>query len=119
MVQAHRTLKHGRAHAGDDDLLVTGSYSLEQKITVEWEIPVAVATLVALAQRLPDRPYSSDEVRNFMSGLFRSLDQGLPDTKISDYRISPQSFDAILVVLEEHGTLRRCADGNDATWRPG
>lgn len=118
MVQAFRSQTKNRSDIGANEIAVSGTYSLEQKITVEWERAVETAALVDVARRLPGRLYSRDEIRFFLSGWFRTLDPDLPDTKISEYRISSRSLKEILGILEDHDALQQRGNEEDGTWEP-
>ena len=100
-------------------MLVAGTYTMEQKITVEWEYAIAVEKLVDLIGRLPHRTYQEDEIRTFISGYLRRLDDTLPSTKISDYRISRGSLALILDALENAQALRRASGDDTRRWTLG
>jgi hypothetical protein len=119
MAHAFRSRKSGREAPGTNGLCVSGTYNIEEKVTVEWERVVAIGEMVALIQRLPNRLYSRRELRSFISGHFRDSDDSLPHTKISKYRISGGSLNALLDALECEGALaQRETESGLACWAP-
>ena len=97
---------------------VTGTYNMDQKVTVEWECLAVVDELTELIRRLPARSYTETEIRFFVSGHFYKLDGNLPDTKISEYRVSPQSLVQILETLEIRGVLQQSGGDDLRAWTP-
>ena len=110
MAQARRARRAGRP--GTDAILLQGSYSFEQKITVEWETAIALDALDGLLAPILAEPRSFAEIRAYVSGALREGDPALPPGKISKYLVSGHSLrealDALiaaerLTVSERHG----------------
>ncbi len=118
MAHAFRSKTKNSQNANAYEIRVTGTYNMDQKVTVEWEYLTVVDELVELFRRLPTRSYTETEIRFFVSGHFYKLDRNLPDTKISEYRVSPQSMVRILETLEMRDVLQRSGDGDLRTWTP-
>ena len=76
MAQARRARRVGRP--GADALLLAGSYSFEQKVTVEWETPLALDELEALLAPFLAEPRSFADIRSYVSGTLRERDSRLP-----------------------------------------
>ena len=118
MVHAFRSHTTNSRSTSTCELRVTGTYNMDQKITVEWECLTVVDALIELFKRLPKRPYVETGIRSFVSGHFYKLDRNLPDTKISEYRVSPQSLSQILEAPEMHDVMQRDGGDNVRTWTP-
>ncbi|MDE0203825.1 MAG: hypothetical protein OXK73_15475 [Rhodospirillaceae bacterium] len=97
MAQARRARRAGRPSA--DAVLLEGSYSFEQKITVEWETPLAPDELDALLAPILAEPRSFAEIRAYVSGALKERDPTLPPGKISKYLVSSRSLREALDAL--------------------
>ena len=111
MAQARRARRAGRP--SPDAVLLEGSYSFEQKITVEWETSLAHDELDGLLAPILAEPRSFAEIRAYMSGALKGRDTTLPPGKISKYLVSSRSLrealDALIAagrlsVTQEHGS---------------
>ncbi len=103
MAQARRARRAGRP--GPDAVLLEGSYSFEQKITVEWETTLAPDELDALLAPILAEPRSFAEIRAYVSGALRERDQALPPGKISKYLVSGRSLREALHAMTAAGRL--------------
>ena len=110
MAQARRARRSGQP--SPDAILLEGSYSFEQKITVEWETALALDELDGLLAPILAEPRSFAEIRAYVSGALKQRDLTLPPGKISKYLVSGRSLrealDALiaaerLTVAEQHG----------------
>jgi len=99
MAQARRARR--AAQPGADAILLEGSYSFEQKITVEWETSLAPDELDALLAPILAEPRSFAEIRAYVSGVLRERDQALPPGKISKYLVSGRSLREALAIMVE------------------
>ena len=99
MAQARRARRAGRP--GPDAVLLEGSYSFEQKITVEWETTLAPDELDALLAPMLAEPRSFAEIRAYVSGALKGRDQTLPPGKISKYLVSGRSLREALAIMVE------------------
>ena len=99
MAQARRARRAGRP--SPDAILLEGSYSFEQKITVEWETPLAPDELDALLAPILAEPRSFAEIRAYVSGALKERDPTLPPGKISKYLVSGRSLREALAILVE------------------
>ena len=99
MAQARRARRAGRP--SPDALLLAGSYSFEQKITVEWETSLALDEFDGLLAPILAEPRSFAEIRAYVSGALKERDPTLPPGKISKYLVSGRSLrealDALIV----------------------
>ena len=73
-------------------MLLAGSYSFEQKVTVEWEMPLALDGFEELLAPLLAEPRSFAEIQTYVSGALRVRDPTLPPGKISKYLVSARSL---------------------------
>ena len=114
MAQARRTRRADRPNP--DAILLEGSYSFEQKITVEWETALGLDELDGLLAPILAEPRSFAEIRAYVSGALKQRDLTLPPGKISKYLVSGRSLrealDALvaaerLTVTERHGSGAR------------
>ena len=99
MAQARRARRAGRP--GPGSILLEGSYSFEQKITVEWETSLALDEFDALLAPMLAEPRSIAEIRAYVSGVLRERDQALPPGKISKYLVSGRSLREALAIMVE------------------
>ena len=97
MAQARRARRAGRP--SPDAILLEGSYSFEQKITVEWETPLAPDELDALLAPILAEPRSFAEIRAYVSGALKERDPTLPPGKISKYLVSTRSLREALAIM--------------------
>ena len=111
MAQARRARRAGPP--SPDAILLEGSYSFEQKITVEWETSLGLDELDGLLAPILAEPRSFAEIRAYVSGTLKQRDRTLPPGKISKYLVSGRSLrealDAMvaaerLSVAEQHGS---------------
>ena len=111
MAQARRARRAGQP--SPDAILLEGSYSFEQKITVEWETSLALDELDGLLAPILAEPRSFAEIRAYVSGALKQRDLTLPPGKISKYLVSSRSFREALAVMvaaerlsvtQEHGS---------------
>ena len=116
MAQARRTRRAGRP--GPDAVLLAGSYSFEQKVTVEWETPLALDAFAELLAPILTEPRSFAEIRTYVSGALRRADPTLPPGKISKYLVSTRSLlDALAaMVAAERLTQSEAADAGARLW---
>ena len=103
MARAYRTRRAGgeTRHA----VPLQGSYSLEQKITVEWERGLALDEFDALLAPILAEPRSFAELRIFVSGALKTCDPTLPPGRISKYRVSARSLREALDIMVAEGRL--------------
>ena len=103
MAQARRAR---RAERPDPNaVLLAGSYSFEQKVTVEWEKPFALDQFDALLAPILAEPRSFTEIRAYLSGALKGCDTTLPAGRISRYLVSSRSLRAALATLVAAGRL--------------
>ena len=116
MVQARRASRTGRSSPGA--VLLAGSYSFEQKVTVEWEKQLALHELDALLVPLLAEPRSFAEIRAYVSGALRVRDSTLPAGKISKYQVSSRSLRLALaaMVAAERLTLTEASGSGAPVW---
>ena len=116
MVQARRASRTGRQ--GRDAVLLQGSYSFEQKVTVEWETPLAPDELDALLAPILAEPRSFAEIRAYVSGALRVRDSTLLPGRISKYRVSSRSLRLALaaMVAAERLTLTEASGSGAPVW---
>ncbi len=107
MAQAYRAIKVGKRRAPPGVVLLDGSYSMEEKITVEWEREITLDALAALLADFLAEQRSFAEIRTYLSGVLRNSDQTLPPGRISKYRVSARSLASALERLREAGRLSR------------
>ena len=103
MAQARRASRAGRP--GPDAVLLAGSYSFEQKVTVEWETPLALDELDALLAPFLAEPRSFAEIRTYVSGALRVRDPALPPGRISKYMVSTRSLRNALAAMTAAGRV--------------
>ena len=99
MAQARRARRAGGR--SPDAILLVGSYSFEQKITVEWETAFALDELDALLAPILVAPRSFAEIRAYISGALKERDLTLPPGKISKYLVSSRSLREALAIMVE------------------
>ena len=97
MAQARRVRRAGRWRR--DAVLLAGSYSFEQKVTVEWEKPLALDELDGLLAPLLAEPRSFAAIRAHVSGTLKERDPTLPAGKISKYLVSNRSLARALAIM--------------------
>ena len=90
MAQARRVRRAGRP--SPDAVRLEGSYSFEQKITVEWEMSLALDEFDRLLAPILAEPRSFAEIRAYVSGALKGRDLTLPPGKISKYLVSSRSL---------------------------
>ena len=114
MAQARRARRPGQPRP--DAIPLEGSYSFEQKITVEWETSLGLDEFDGLLAPILAEPRSFAEIRAYVSGTLKQRDLTLPPGKISKYLVSSRSLrealDALiaaerLTVTQEHGSDAR------------
>ena len=103
MAQARRARRAGPP--SPNALLLEGSYSFEQKITVEWETSLALDELDGLLAPILAEPRSFAELRAYVSGVLKQRDPALPPGKISKYLVSGRSLREALDSLLTAGRL--------------
>ena len=103
MAQARRARRAGPQ--SPDAILLEGSYSFEQKITVEWETALALDELDGLLAPILAEPRSFAEIRAYVSGALKGRDLTLPPGKISKYLVSSHSLREALDALTAAGRL--------------
>ena len=97
MAQARRARRTGPP--SPDAILLEGSYSFEQKITVEWETALALDEFDGLLAPILVEPRSFAEIRAYVSGALKQRDLTLPPGKISKYLVSGRSLREALDAL--------------------
>ena len=97
MAQARRVRRIDRQY--HEGVLLEGSYSFEQKITVEWERQFELDAFDELLSPILAEPRSFAEIRAHVSGVLRGSDQTLPPGKISKYLVSGRSLREALVAM--------------------
>ena len=119
MAQARRARRTGRA--GPDAVLLAGSYSFEQKVTVEWEKPLTVDEFDALLAPILAEPRSFAEIRACVSGALKGSDPALPAGRISRYLVSGRSLRTALAALVAAGRLtqREAPKAGNRLWSRG
>ena len=103
MAQARRAKRAERP--GPDAVLLAGSYSFEQKVTVEWERPLCLDEFDALLAPILVEPRSFAEIRAYVSGALKRCDTTLPAGRISRYLVSSRSLRAALATMVAAGRL--------------
>ena len=103
MAQARRA-RRGQP-PGPDAMLLAGSYSFEQKVTVEWERWLTLDEFDALLAPILVEPRSFAEIRACVSGALKGSDPALPAGRISRYRVSGRSLRTALAALVAAGRL--------------
>jgi len=104
MAQARRASRAGLVgRPSPDAVLLAGSYSFEQKVTVEWEKALALDAFEKLLAPILAEPRSFTDIRTYVSGKLKEDDSTLPAGKISKYLVSGRSLRAALdaMVLAE------------------
>ena len=116
MAQARRASRTGRQ--GREAVLLQGSYSFEQKVTVEWENHLALHELDALLAPILAEPRSFAEIRAYISGALRVHNSTLPPGRISKYRVSSRSLRLALaaMVAAERLTLTEASGTSAPVW---
>ena len=99
MAQARRARRAGRP--GTAAIRLEGSYSFEQKITVEWETSLAPDEFDGLLAPILADPRSFAEIRAYVSGVLKGRDLTLPPGKISKYLVSGRSLREALAIMVE------------------
>ena len=119
MAQARRVRRAGRP--GPDAVPLAGSYSFEQKVTVEWEKLLTLDEFDGLLAPILADPRSFAEIRVHASSVLKGRDRDLPAGRISKYLVSARSLRAALAVMVEAGRLTPCAapDSGAALWSRG
>ena len=113
MAQARRARQVGPP--SPDAVLLAGSYSFEQKVTVEWEKSLALGEFDALLAPILTEPRSFAEIRAHVSGVLRGNDQTLPAGRISKYLVSTRSLRSALATMAAAERLTQCeAPGSGA-----
>ncbi|MCZ6720283.1 MAG: hypothetical protein V3V17_07005 [Alphaproteobacteria bacterium] len=116
MAQAHRVRKSRRrkatpaaeSSAATANIVgLSGTYTMEQKITVEWDLEMPSSEFKRLLARILTEPRSFREIHSYVSGRLKERDRYLPSGKISNYRVSPRSLRKALVNLESVGFVQR------------
>ena len=97
MAQARRARRSGQQCR--EGVLLAGSYSFEQKVTVEWEKPLAFGEFDALLAPFLAEPRSFAEIRVYVSGALKERDSALPAGKISKYLVSSRSLRKALAAM--------------------
>ena len=116
MVQARRASRAGRSSPGA--VLLAGSYSFEQKVTVEWERELAVDEFGGLLSPLLAEPRTFAAIRAYISGALKGCDPALPPGKVSRYRVSGRSLRLALaaMVAAERLTLTEASGSGAPVW---
>ncbi|MDE0389263.1 MAG: hypothetical protein OXI75_11250 [Rhodospirillales bacterium] len=116
MAQARRASRAGWAgRPSPDAVLLAGSYSFEQKVTVEWEKPLALDEFEKLLAPLLAEPRSFAEIRAYVSGALRVRDPALPPGKISKYLVSTLSLrDALAAMVAAERLMQSEAPNSGA-----
>ena len=119
MAQARRARRSGRQCRGG--VLLVGSYSFEQKITVEWEKPLALDEFEELLAPILTEPRSFAEIRTYVSGALKEDDPTLPAGKISKYLVSSRSLRNALAAMAAAERLTQSKAPNSGTplWSRG
>ena len=119
MAQARRARRSGRP--GPDAVLLAGSYSFEQKITVEWEKALALDEFEELLAPILTEPRSFTDIRTYVSGALRVRDSTLPPGKISKYLVSTRSLRNALaaMVAAERLTQSEAPNSGAPLWSCG
>ena len=97
MAQARRARRAGRP--GPDAVLLAGSYSFEQKVTVEWEKALALDEFEEILAPILTEPRSFIDIRTHVSGTLKEADPTLPAGKISKYLVSTRSLRNALAAM--------------------
>lgn len=116
MAQARRARRAGRPSPGG--VLLAGSYSFEQKVTVEWEMQLDIDELAALLAPFLVEPRPFTDIWTYASAVLRDQDSTLPAGKISKYLVSTRSLRNALaaMVAAERLTLIEAPDSGAPTW---
>ena len=86
MAQARCARRSGRQCR--EGVLLVASYSFEQKVTVGWEIALALDEFEELLAPILTKPRSFTDIRKYVSGALKADDPTLPAGKISKYLVS-------------------------------
>lgn len=116
MAQARRARRVGPP--SPDAVLLAGSYSFEQKVTVEWESSLALDEFDGLLAPILADPRKFAEIRAYVSGVLKARDPALPPGKISKYLVSSRSLrEALAIMVEfERLTIAHRTDSGDRLW---
>ena len=106
MAQARRARRAQRP--GPDAMLLAGSYSFEQKVTVEWERWLTLDEFDALLAPILAEPRSFVEIRTYVSGMLKGSDPTLPPGKVSKYLVSARSLRNTLATMVAAERLTQC-----------
>ena len=97
MAQARRVRRSGPQCR--EGVLLEGSYSFEQKITVEWEKPLSLDQFERLLAPILAEPRTFADIRTYLSGALKEGDSTLPVGRISKYLVSSRSLRIALAAL--------------------
>ena len=116
MAQARRARRAGPP--GPDAVVLAGSYSFEQKVTVEWERPLGLDEFEEILAPLLAEPRSFAEIRAYVSGALKERDPALPAGRISKYLVSSRSLRAALAIMvaAERLTQREAPNAGPQLW---
>ena len=116
MAQARRASRAGRQDR--EAVLLQGSYSFEQKITVEWEKQLELGAFDELLSPLLAEPGSFTEIRAYLSGAPKERDSMLPAGRISKYQVSSRSLRLALatMVAAERLTMTEASGSGAPVW---
>ena len=116
MAQARRASRTGRQDR--EAVLLQGSYSFEQKVTVEWERHLELGAFDELLSSILAEPRSFAEIRAYVSGALKVRDSTLPAGKISKYQVSSRSLRLALaaMVAAERLTLTEASGTGAPVW---
>ena len=103
MAQARRASRTGRQ--GREAVLLQGSYSFEQKVTVEWERHLELGAIDELLSSILTEPRTFAAIRAYISGALKGCDPALPPGKVSRYRVSGRSLRQALDAMVAAGRL--------------
>ena len=119
MAQARRARRSGRQCR--EGVLLVGSYSFEQKVTVEWEKPLALDEFEELLAPILTEPRSFTEIRAYVSGALKECDPALPAGKISKYLVSTRSLRSAMaaMVVAERLTQSDAPNSGAHLWSRG
>lgn len=118
MAQAFRSRKHVTKALNSNQSVLKGTYEVD-KTVVEWERLICIDEVTRIIQRLPYREYEKSELRFYISGYLQGSDHHLPDSKFRDYRISGESLNLVLDILEANETLTKSGNNEDSCkWEP-
>ena len=111
MAQARRARRVGPP--SPNAVLLAGSYSFEQKVTVEWETSLALDEFDGLLAPILTEPRKFAEIRAYVSGALKARDPALPPGRISKYLVSSRSLrealDAMIAAERLTVAEQRCS----------